>query len=219
MLQMIVVLFFHFFDPNRSCICFRNYLRVITFVKHNGRISFREQSLIRDILQSRGEQILSLSLSSFFFFWLVSPVSFPASKLLTATSYSMCDLHPFCRMQNLAKELGVVIPVSFFEEANNAHYNSIAIIDADGTDIGVYRKSHIPDGPGALNLYYSKNLCLTSFACNKSYISSGYQEKYYFNPGDTGFKVSVNPFILETRCLSFSSVLFTDHFPQLLKRF
>lgn len=51
-------------------------------------------------------------------------------------------------MQNLAKELGVVIPVSFFEEANNAHYNSVAVIDADGTDLGLYRKSHIPDGPG-----------------------------------------------------------------------
>ncbi|RZC90955.1 hypothetical protein C5167_028785 [Papaver somniferum] len=57
--------------------------------------------------------------------------------------------HPtIIRMQKLAKELGVVIPVSFFEEANNAHYNSIAIIDADGTDLGLYRKSHIPDGPG-----------------------------------------------------------------------
>jgi predicted amidohydrolase len=53
-----------------------------------------------------------------------------------------------CRMQKLAKELDVVIPVSFFEEANNAHYNSVAIIDADGTDLGLYRKSHIPDGPG-----------------------------------------------------------------------
>lgn len=52
------------------------------------------------------------------------------------------------RMQKLAKELGVVIPVSFFEEANNVHYNSVAIIDADGTDLGLYRKSHIPDGPG-----------------------------------------------------------------------
>ncbi|OIT21917.1 n-carbamoylputrescine amidase, partial [Nicotiana attenuata] len=73
--------------------------------------------------------------------------------------------HPtIVRMQKLAKELGVVIPVSFFEEANNAHYNSVAIIDADGTDLGLYRKSHIPDGPG-------------------------YQEKFYFNPGDTGFKV------------------------------
>lgn len=55
-------------------------------------------------------------------------------------------------MQKLAKELGVVIPVSFFEEANNAHYNSIAIIDADGTDLGIYRKSHIPDGPGESSL-------------------------------------------------------------------
>ncbi|KAI7983137.1 N-carbamoylputrescine amidase [Camellia lanceoleosa] len=73
--------------------------------------------------------------------------------------------HPtILRMQKLAKELGVVIPVSFFEEANNAHYNSVAIIDADGTDLGLYRKSHIPDGPG-------------------------YQEKFYFNSGDTGFKV------------------------------
>ncbi|XP_028075518.1 N-carbamoylputrescine amidase-like isoform X2 [Camellia sinensis] len=68
------------------------------------------------------------------------------------------------RMQKLAKEFGVVIPVSFFEEANNAHYNSVAIIDPDGTDLGLYRKSHIPDGPG-------------------------YQEKFYFNSGDTGFKV------------------------------
>ncbi|KAL8503774.1 hypothetical protein ACS0TY_022481 [Phlomoides rotata] len=73
--------------------------------------------------------------------------------------------HPtILRMQNLAKELGVVIPVSFFEEANNAHFNSIVVIDADGTDLGLYRKSHIPDGPG-------------------------YQEKFYFNPGDTGLKV------------------------------
>lgn len=73
--------------------------------------------------------------------------------------------HPtILKMQELAKELGVVIPVSFFEEANNAHYNSIAIVDADGSDLGLYRKSHIPDGPG-------------------------YQEKFYFNPGDTGFRV------------------------------
>ncbi len=64
----------------------------------------------------------------------------------------------------LAKELSVVLPVSFFERANNAHFNSLAMIDADGTVLGLYRKSHIPDGPG-------------------------YQEKFYFNPGDTGFKV------------------------------
>jgi N-carbamoylputrescine amidase len=66
--------------------------------------------------------------------------------------------------QALARELRVVLPVSFFERAHNAYFNSVAIIDADGKLLGIYRKSHIPDGPG-------------------------YQEKYYFNPGDTGFKV------------------------------
>ena len=67
-------------------------------------------------------------------------------------------------MSELAKELGVVLPVSFFERAGCAHFNSLAMVDADGRMLGVYRKSHIPDGPG-------------------------YQEKYYFTPGDTGFKV------------------------------
>lgn len=68
------------------------------------------------------------------------------------------------RFAALAKELGVVLPVSFFERANNAYYNSMAMVDADGTVMGLYRKSHIPQGPG-------------------------YEEKFYFNPGDTGFKV------------------------------
>ena len=67
-------------------------------------------------------------------------------------------------MAELAKQLNVVLPVSYFEVENNAYYNAIAIIDADGKILGNYRKSHIPDGPG-------------------------YIEKYYFNPGDTGFKV------------------------------
>ncbi len=64
----------------------------------------------------------------------------------------------------LAGELGVVLPISFFERAGPAYFNSIAILDADGTRLGIYRKSHIPNGPG-------------------------YQEKNYFSPGDTGFKV------------------------------
>jgi N-carbamoylputrescine amidase len=64
----------------------------------------------------------------------------------------------------LASELGVVLPISFFERAGPAYFNSIAIIDADGSRLGIYRKSHIPNGPG-------------------------YQEKNYFSPGDTGFKV------------------------------
>jgi N-carbamoylputrescine amidase len=64
----------------------------------------------------------------------------------------------------LAKELGVVIPVSIFERAGQEYYNSLVMADADGALLGLYRKSHIPDGPG-------------------------YEEKFYFRPGDTGFKV------------------------------
>lgn len=64
----------------------------------------------------------------------------------------------------VARELGVVLPISFFERAGPAYFNSIAILDADGSNLGVYRKSHIPNGPG-------------------------YQEKNYFSPGDTGFRV------------------------------
>ncbi|MEM9192667.1 MAG: N-carbamoylputrescine amidase [Myxococcota bacterium] len=73
--------------------------------------------------------------------------------------------HPTLRrLSELAAELEVALPVSFFERAGQEHYNSLAMIDADGTNLGVYRKSHIPDGPG-------------------------YSEKYYFRPGNTGFKV------------------------------
>jgi N-carbamoylputrescine amidase len=72
--------------------------------------------------------------------------------------------HPaVAALRDLAKSLSVVIPISFFEKDGPRYYNSIAIADADGEILGVYRKSHIPDGPG-------------------------YQEKYYFRPGDTGFK-------------------------------
>jgi len=73
--------------------------------------------------------------------------------------------HPtIAKMAALARELEVVLPVSFFERAGNAYFNSLAIVDADGSVLGIYRKSHIPDGPG-------------------------YEEKYYFSPGDTGFRV------------------------------
>lgn len=66
--------------------------------------------------------------------------------------------------KKIAKELEVVLPISFFEKKHNAYYNSICIIDADGEILGIYRKTHIPDGPG-------------------------YNEKFYFTPGDTGFHV------------------------------
>ncbi|HWN67057.1 MAG TPA: nitrilase-related carbon-nitrogen hydrolase, partial [Haliangium sp.] len=72
--------------------------------------------------------------------------------------------HPtIAHFAELARALGVVLPVSFFEQDGPAYYNSIAIVDADGRVRGVYRKSHIPDGPG-------------------------YQEKFYFRPGNTGFR-------------------------------
>ncbi|MBK5264923.1 MAG: N-carbamoylputrescine amidase [Alphaproteobacteria bacterium] len=67
-------------------------------------------------------------------------------------------------MQTLAAELGIYIPTSFFERDGQHHYNALAMIDDAGEIMGVYRKSHIPDGPG-------------------------YEEKYYFRPGNTGFKV------------------------------
>ncbi|NDR57313.1 N-carbamoylputrescine amidase [Aliiruegeria sabulilitoris] len=68
------------------------------------------------------------------------------------------------RFAELARELGVVLPISYFERAGQAHFNSLAMVDADGKVLGNYRKSHIPQGPG-------------------------YEEKFYFSPGDTGFKV------------------------------
>ncbi len=68
------------------------------------------------------------------------------------------------RFGALAAELGVVLPISFFERAGQVYFNSLAMFDADGRRLGLYRKTHIPNGPG-------------------------YQEKYYFAPGDTGFQV------------------------------
>lgn len=73
--------------------------------------------------------------------------------------------HPMIqRMCALAKELNVVLPISFFEKSNNCFFNTIVVIDADGEKLGTYRKTHIPDDPG-------------------------YYEKFYFSPGDTGFQV------------------------------
>ncbi len=85
-------------------------------------------------------------------------------ECLFATAHPTTE-HPAVRaMAKLAKQLKVAIPTSFFERDGPHHYNSLAMIDPDGEIMGVYRKSHIPDGPG-------------------------YEEKYYFRPGNTGFKV------------------------------
>ena len=81
-----------------------------------------------------------------------------------ATAYPWRE-HPAVKaLAPLAGELGVVIPISIFEREGPHYFNSLVMADADGSLLGVYRKSHIPDGPG-------------------------YQEKYYFRPGDTGFRV------------------------------
>ena len=73
--------------------------------------------------------------------------------------------HPtVAHFQKLAAELRVVLPISVFERQNNAYFNSVVVVDATGDALGIYRKSHIPDGPG-------------------------YSEKYYFSPGNTGFQV------------------------------
>jgi N-carbamoylputrescine amidase len=78
-------------------------------------------------------------------------------------AHSFADNPLIARFARLAAELGVVLPVSYFERAGKAFFNSVAIVDADGAVLGNYRKSHIPDGPG-------------------------YTEKFYFSPGDTGFR-------------------------------
>lgn len=81
-----------------------------------------------------------------------------------ANAYPYKD-HPVVQtLAPLASELGVVLPLSIFERDGQEYYNSLVMVDADGSLAGVYRKSHIPDGPG-------------------------YEEKFYFRPGDTGFKV------------------------------
>ena len=118
----------------------------------------KAESLIRDAA-SKGAQIILIQelFESKYFCMDQKEELFDLSKPF--------ENHPTIeRMSKLAKELKVVLPISFFEKANRAYYNSVAIIDTDGAVLGKYRKSHIPDGPG-------------------------YQEKFYFNPGDTGFKV------------------------------
>ncbi len=81
-----------------------------------------------------------------------------------ALAQTLADNAAVRHFRAVARELAVVLPISFFERDGLAYFNSIAIVDADGEVLGVYRKAHIPNGPG-------------------------YQEKTYFAPGDTGFKV------------------------------
>ena len=118
----------------------------------------RAESLIREAA-SRGAQIILIQeLFETPYFCIEQR----AEHLDLASSLEQSGL--IKHMANLAKELKVVLPISWFERAGQAFFNSIAIVDADGEVLGVYRKSHIPN-------------------------EIGYQEKQYFSPGDTGFKV------------------------------
>jgi N-carbamoylputrescine amidase len=115
--------------------------------------------LVRDAA-SQGAQIILLP-------ELFENLYFPQQELeeFFDLAHPENDEHPFLgHFQKLAAELKVVLPISFFEQAHHCYFNSLCMIDADGSKLGTYRKSHIPDGPG-------------------------YEEKFYFAPGDTGFKV------------------------------
>lgn len=118
----------------------------------------RAEALVR-LAASRGAQIILLQelFETLYFCQEENPAHF-------TQACSLADNPAIARLRGVAAELGVVLPVSFYEHAGQVRYNSCAVVDADGSVLGVYRKSHIPDGPG-------------------------YEEKYYFNPGDTGFKV------------------------------
>jgi N-carbamoylputrescine amidase len=118
----------------------------------------RAEALVRNAKARGGQIVLLQELFAGPYFCQVEE---PANFRLAAPAEGHLLIAHFRR---LAAELNVVLPISFFERANRAFYNSVAIIDADGALVGIYRKSHIPDGPG-------------------------YEEKYYFSPGDTGFRV------------------------------
>ena len=118
----------------------------------------KAESLVREAA-SKGANIILLQelFESLYFCQIENPDFFQFALSV--------EINPAVRhFSAIAKKLAVVLPISFFEKKNQACYNTVAVIDADGTVMGVYRKTHIPDGPG-------------------------YEEKYYFNPGDTGFRV------------------------------
>jgi len=118
----------------------------------------KAEKLVREAA-AQGAQIILLQelFESLYFCQVENPKYF---DLATSTEANSAVNH----FSSVAKELEVVLPISFFEKRNQACFNSIAVIDADGSAMGVYRKTHIPDGPG-------------------------YEEKFYFSPGDTGFLV------------------------------
>ena len=118
----------------------------------------KAESLVREAAARGAQVILLQELFEGDYFCQVEDYDY----LLTAEEYESSPT--IARFQKLAAELKVVLPISFFEAAGNARFNSLCVIDADGSKLGLYRKTHIPTG-----------------AC--------YEEKFYFSSGDTGFKV------------------------------
>lgn len=118
----------------------------------------RAEALVREAARSGAQVILTQELFETPYFCIEQDTR----HLRLATS--LHDNVAVRRFSQLAAELQVVLPVSFFEHAGQAYFNTVAVIDADGSVLGCYRKAHIPNGPG-------------------------YQEKTYFSPGDTGFRV------------------------------
>lgn len=118
----------------------------------------KTEKLVRDAAKKGAQVILPSELFQGPYFCTAQEEKWFATAYPAATHPCVVAMAP------LAKELGVVIPVSIYERDGPLYYNSVVIVDADGKQLGIYRKSHIPDGPG-------------------------YMEKYYFRPGDTGFKV------------------------------
>ncbi|MBM4213480.1 MAG: N-carbamoylputrescine amidase [Gammaproteobacteria bacterium] len=118
----------------------------------------RAESLVREAA-ARGAQVISLQelFETPYFCIEQEPAYF-------ALATTVEENHALRHFRGVARELGVVLPISFFERANQAYFNTVGMLDADGELLGIYRKSHIPNGPG-------------------------YQEKQYFSPGDTGFRV------------------------------
>ena len=116
------------------------------------------ERLVRDAA-GKGARIILLQelFESLYFCQVEEPAFF---KMASTTENNTAIRH----FSSIAKSLGVVLPISFFEKKNKIYYNTVALIDADGSVMGNYRKTHIPDGPG-------------------------YEEKFYFTPGDTGFQV------------------------------
>jgi N-carbamoylputrescine amidase len=118
----------------------------------------KTEGLIREAAAAGAQAILPSELFEGYYFCVAQ------EEKWFRTAYPWRD-HPAVKaIGPLAGELGVAIPISIFERDGPHYYNTIVMADADGSLKGIYRKSHIPDGPG-------------------------YQEKYYFRPGDTGFKV------------------------------